>query len=404
MKHTFIFIVSGLAVGIAIGFLLPHSWVFVEDPMTMQSAAGDGIGYVCPMFCVVLDELPADRSCPVCGMELAPIDTSGELDDHERHMIGLELAKLEERELFVELRLTGEVDYDESRLGVVSSRAAGWLETVSSKVTWEEVKQGETLFELYSPEVFTAQQGYLVARERGGTLLDSARAALLNLGVAETEIERIGESGKPLRTLPYRAPRGGVIVRRRAVEGAHVKAGEEVYAVASLDEVWLQMEVFESDLPWLGKGREIEVKSQLPPFDTFTGKVIFIDPVIDRRSRVARARIVVKNRRTDNGQWAFLPGQRIRSVVRVPIGAAGGPAAVGVAASEILALPRSAVLRTGQRSVVYLMSVVDADGRASYRFDADNASASIAGELVQVLIGPLVRGSEAQGDSEGVKR
>ena len=302
------------------------------------------------------------------------------------------------------MRLFGEVDYDERLLGSVTARTAGWIESLSKKVSWEEVEEGEVLLELYGPELFAAQEEYRVAVERGGALLAAAREKLLLLGVSERDLEAVGRGDAALSRVPYRSPRRGVIARRSAVEGAHVMEGEELFAVADLTRVWLQLEAFESDLPYLRLGTPVTVEPEWDDEPELAGRIAFRDPVVDRVSRTLRVRVEVENRRRADGTWVLVPGQRVRARARLALGADGEPLPPGEEPVPALAVPRSALLVTGERTVVYVLYTdeEDAGGERARRYELDprRLPPRVGYELVEVRVGALAQRADAEGRSE----
>lgn len=386
MKRRTLLLGSTFAIGIVIAQLVPGSWIFRSSEP--EPILDENVGWACPMFCVVMDERPPDELCPVCGMELGPVSTSSSLDDHQRAMIGLAARRVEAVRLEKELTLYGEVDFDETRLGVVTARTAGWIEKLTRNVQWEEVTADDVLFELYAPELFEAQQELIAARDVPD-LRAAARQRLALLGLDERELEDLASRTEPARTVPRRAGRAGVLVRRNVNEGAYVARGQEVFAIADLSQVWVQLEVFEPDLPWLGIGTEIVLRDSSIGRETFTGRVAFADPVVDRRTRTARVRVEVTNRRRDDGSWTLLPGQRLEARARIALDAEGRPLAAGSESEPVLALPRSSVLRTGKRAVVYVLR--DESGADPFAVDPQSLPEAVSTILVEVEIGPLVR-------------
>ena len=346
------------------------------------------------MFCMVVKEheLPPDRKCSVCGMVLAPIAAAPMIDEQERAMIGLETEAIRERPLVREVRLFGEVDYDDTRVVAVSARADGWLERVDAKTTWVDVEAGDTLFALYSPALLEAQQEFLIARDAGEGLRRIAAERLALLGLEAREIDAIEKAGETQRVVAYRAPIGGTIIRRHAVQGAAVKAGQEIYAIADLSQVWLQLEAFESDLPLLRPGAVVRITPDLHGPTSTPGlerRITFIDPVVDPRSRTVRLRVEMDNPRVE-GRYTFLPGERVVGVARIALGPEGA------APRPMLAVPHSSVLRTGVRTVVYVLHGVSDDGSPVYDLDPKRLPTRLGYELVEVELGPLARRADAE--------
>ena len=397
---------AGLLAGIVLILILPSSWLFVGADRPDHTGHADGdVQYACPMFCVVMDEMPADGLCPVCGMALAPISGESRLDAAERRMAGVEATAVRRRPLIRTVRVVGEVDYDETRLSRITTRVAGWLEQVWVDTAWMEVEEGAPLAAIYSPELFSAQTEFLLARsgnDAGGGLSDAARRRLRLLGVSEEEIAELARTGEVKESLVLRAPRSGVVVERAAVEGLSVAKGALLYRIADLSRVWVQTEVFEADLPWVRVGQEVRLSVETTGAD-MAGRIAFVDPVIDRMTRTARVRIEVENPRGTDGARLFRIGQRVDAWIRAPIGADGRMVPPGgPVGAEPLSVPRSAVLRTGERTVLYvLFTEIEVDGRPvrDYRLNPDALPETVLYEMVGVTVGPVAHSPDA-GDGE----
>jgi multidrug efflux pump subunit AcrA (membrane-fusion protein) len=401
--------VLGLLLGSVLVAVLPSSWLFVQrdehagHPMETANA----VTYACPMFCVVMDHMPEDEKCPVCGMTMTLVSGESTLNRSEQHMVGLQADVVRRIPLVRNVRVVGEVDYDETRLARITTRVGGWLETVWIDSTWTEVAKGEPLAAIYSPELYAAEQEYLVAlrASRGkdvegnalgpSSLLRTARRRLELLEVGPKEIASLEKSGVPRDSVVIRAPVGGVVVDRRVLEGASVKKGASLYTVADLSKVWVQALVFESDLPWVRVGQTVRLEIGGRD-ELLRGKVSFVDPIIDRNARTARVRIEVDNRVDDNGLRPLRIGQRVDAWLDARLDAQGGllsPDATADAENP-LSVPRTAVLRTGERNLVYVLFTEEetAGGRArDYQLDPENLPSKLWYEAVQIRVGPLAR-------------
>ena len=379
-------------VGVGIAFLVPETWVFRSDHGTHEHAE-EGAGWACPMFCVVMDKKPADEKCPVCGMELGLVSSETALSKHEQAMIGLAPHALEEVPLVHELVLYGEVTWDPNRVEVVSARSAGWVERLVRRVPLEEVKAGDVLYELYSPDLYEAQQELIASRDRP-ELRDAARERLRLLGLDDEAIDSVQDSKSPKRRVPRRSPRDGVVADLSIDEGAHVARGAKVLGIADPATVWIQFEVFESELAWLSTGMEIELNDVALGDKPVRGRIVFVDPVVDRMSRTARVRVEIENRRRADGQWALLPGQRMKATAKVGLGFDGYPVRKDGARAELMALPRSSVLRTGRRSVVYVL--YDRSQSDPFIFDAATLPETVGYVMIEVEVGPLAQHADRE--------
>jgi len=392
---------TGLVIGMLMAFVAPAGWVFAEreTTSTVSGGAADD-AYACAMFCVVLKEMPDDKRCPVCGMELTPVSGETSLDPDQRRMIGLEVQALGRVPLAYTVRVVGEVDYDEARLARVTTRSAGWLDEVWVDTTWMEVEKGRKLASFYSPDLYAAQKEYLVQLDQAGdeasgsarSLLASAERRLKLLGIESEEIEALRRANAVQEALVLRAPFDGVVVERHAVRGASVKKGAALYTIADLSRVWIQAEVFERDLMWVRMGQTVwvQVDNRVEPI---RGRVAFIDPVINRHTRVARMRIEVENPLLPDGTRLVRIGQRADARIEARLDEKGALASAETEdVRNPLAVPRSSVLTTGERSVVYVLFTEEPDGKTrQYGLDPERLPATVFYEMVEVRLGPLAR-------------
>ncbi len=308
--------------------------------------------YTCPMDTWV--KQPDPGRCPVCGMDLLPV-TKEELrtgvmriDHRRRQLIGLRTGVVERRDISVEIKAVGMVAYDESRIADVTLKYDGWIERLLVDTTGERVRKGQPLLTLYSPELYTAQQDYLLALAQTGTARDEAskarseaivrgaRRRLELLDVPAGEIDRITKSGEPSRTITIRAPAAGVVVDKNVVDGGAFKRGDRLYRIASIDRVWVEADIYEQDLPLVEVGQKAVVTLTHLPGKAFEGKVAFIYPYLDKGARTARARVELPNR-----DFALKPDMYANVTLQAGRG-------------ERLVVPESAVIYSGPRRIVFL--------------------------------------------------
>jgi Cu(I)/Ag(I) efflux system membrane fusion protein len=382
---------AGVGIGLVLVIFLPASWLFTGG-LAMKVEHGEGTQFACPMFCVVMDELPGDGRCPVCGMELDEVSGELKLNRAEQRMAGIEAVRLERVPLVRTVRVVGEVDYDERLVSRVTTRAAGWLTNVFVDAGWEDVEKDAPLVSIYSPELFAAQEEFLVARAaKDGPLLAAARRRLTLLGVGEAEIGELERTEKTAESLVLRSPRSGVVVTRNALPGASVKRGETLFAVADLGRVWIQTEVYERDLPLVRVGHSVRLDAETLG-RTLVGRVAFIDPAIERRTRTARVRVEVENPRRDDGTRLLRIGQRVDAVIEARLDGNGEVVAPGgEPAKDPLALPASAVLRTGERTIAYALFTEKVPGKPVHRLDPDRLPETVLYQLTPIRVGPAAR-------------
>jgi len=312
-----------------------------------EAGPGDTIAYyTCPMHTSIRAAEPG--SCPICGMTLTPV-TQAELqsgavrvDADRRAKFGIELVAAALRPMASVLRVPAVVTWDPDRVQDVSVRASGWVESLPGGAPGEEVRAGQVLFTLYSPELVASQDDLFQASAQVGTGVpgaearrDAARTRLQRLGLTTAQVARIEAVGHTVEQVPFLSPRSGFVIARTAVEGAMVTSGQTLFRIGDLREVWLEGAVPEGRLAALTRGQEVTVR--LPGEDpSRPGSVAQILPQVDPATRTARIRV-----RLDNADGALRPDQW--ATVEIALG--GG---------ERLAVPESAVLYTGPRRLVFV--------------------------------------------------
>lgn len=316
---------------------------------------------------------PEPGECPICGMDLV-LAESGPPNDAETATISLSerakvLAQIRTAEVErlgsgrVQRRLLGRVDYDETSLRTVTAWIGGRIERLHVSTTGERVKRRQVIATLYSPEVYNSHQDLIQARQQLERLQDGAtpsarRAAeaalsagrdrLRLLGVPASEVRTMERADKPSERVRIRSPFGGTVIERLATQGSYVETGSGLYRVADLSTLWVQLDAYESDLPLLEPGQEVVLRVEALPGDEFTGRVTFVDPVLDTKTRTARVRIEVENR-----DRRLLPGMFVEASVRSDSSSKAG-------GDPPLVVPATVPLFTGRRSIVYV-EVPDAD-------------------------------------------
>jgi Cu(I)/Ag(I) efflux system membrane fusion protein/cobalt-zinc-cadmium efflux system membrane fusion protein len=296
------------------------------------------------------------------GMDLVPVyedevkgGVSIKIDPVVEQNMGIRTAEAKVVPLVNTIRTYGHITYNETQTMEVSSKVNGWIEKLHVDFTGEHVNKGEPLFEIYSPELTAAQEEYLTAL-RGGSrlgaggkdsLLASARRRLLYFDVAESEIEEIEKTGTVKKTILIRSPFTGIVTMKNVIEGVFVKAGETVYEIADLSTVWLEAHIYEYELNWMREGLRAEMTLPYLPGKTYSGKVSFIYPYLQRQTRDVVVRLVFENPNLELKPDMYAD-VRIETV---------GP-------GKGLAIPSETVIRSGERNVVF---VAEGDGRFSPR-------------------------------------
>jgi len=313
-------------------------------PVAGASGAGDIAHYTCPMHPSVKQHGPGQ--CPLCGMDLTPVSRaeleSGVIlvDDARRLRIGVKTAAVEAAPMDLSLRALGRVTFDEKALVDVTLKLDGYIQELRVNATGEPVKKGDVLFTLYSPELYAAQQEYLLARQSqsaaNASLAGAARKRLELWGLSPAQIERVAQRGQPVENMPFLAPASGYVLEKNVVEGAAVKAGERLFRIAPLAKVWVEADVYEQDLARVTPGLPVEVTLPYLPGKTYAGRVGYVYPSLKGATRTGRIRIELPN-----------PGLELKPDMYADVRFVlhGGPR---------LQVPDSAVIYTGPRRLVFV--------------------------------------------------
>ncbi len=351
--------------------------------------------------------------CPVCGMKRGPVmmDMSADageaeiaLGERARRLAELATEPVARRHLRKRIRTVGKVTYDETRLKMVSAWTSGRIDKLFADFTGMVVSSGDHLVEIYSPEMISAQEELLQAarsvdavrndstgssRRLSEGLVVSAQRKLELLGVTAAQIDELERTGEVANHLVIHTALDGTIVHKWTMEGKYVKTGDPLYQIADLTKVWLLLDLYEADLPWIAPFQEVSVTAQSLPGETFLGEIVFVDPVVDPTTRTIKVRVNV-----DNPDRRLKPEMYVTARIDVALGAGGRaatPAARGAfacpmhtweaadaltacpicemdmvpveslpgyrppsASVAVPSVPTEAVMRTGQRSLVYV--------------------------------------------------
>lgn len=350
-KTTLIAASSTLIIGVLIGWLVfggsnntsstEHDHVIVEDAETI---------WTCSMHPQIRQGEQGD--CPICGMDLIPLesDQNEELDPMAVSMstTAMQLAKVQtlvvgERNVTKSIQLNGKVQVDERLLHTQSSHVSGRIEDLAVTFQGDFVSEGQVIARLYSPELVTAQEELLEAQKIAATqpaLFNAAKEKLKKWKLTDKQIDQVLTSGQAIESFPILADVSGYVTEKMVNLGDYVRQGEPIYQITDLSKVWVLFDVYETDMGFINNGDEVEYTIQSIPGKTFRGKISYIDPVINPKTRVAKARVERKN--TD---LRLKPEMFVSGIVEAGISNQ----------KQSLTVPKSAVMWTGTRSVVYVM-------------------------------------------------
>lgn len=286
----------------------------------------------------------------MAGMEMGD-EGSIRLTADEIRTFGVTFGTVERRPLERTIRAVGAVDFDETRMAYVAPKFGGFVERLYVDFEGKPVSRGQPLLEIYSPELVSAQEELLLARRLGekvgssgvegvaeGTsdLLASARRRLRYWDISAAQIDRILATGEVTKTLTLHSPASGIVMEKSVLEGQAVKPGENLYMIADLSEVWVEAELFESDAALVHEGMPASITVAALPGRTFSGRVEYVYPTIEKRTRSMKARIALPN-----PGGTLKPGMYATVRLERELG-------------EVLSVPRSAVLNTGETAVAFV--------------------------------------------------
>ncbi|MHC2070847.1 efflux RND transporter periplasmic adaptor subunit [Bremerella sp. T1] len=304
-----------------------------------SASAQAGAEYICPMMCTPPSSQPG--RCPVCAMELVVASSGGSGGDSHSIQIGSaarRIANIQTTEATMQpmtrnVRAIGKLKYDEASLKTISAYVGGRLDRLYADFTGVVVEQGEPLALLYSPDLYSAQVEYLLAKKSvvqaspgvlpsvasaNRNLFENARQQLIELGMTEAQITDLEGNGKADSRLHLNSPMSGTVIQKMAVEGQYVKASDPIYQLADLSTVWLMLELFPEDAACIGYGEKVEAEVQSHPGKKFTGRVAFIDPNVNERTRTIGVRVALPNE-----EGLLKVGDFATAFLRIP--AAAGP-------------------------------------------------------------------------------
>src|SRR4051812_26226416 len=356
MKRFILVLLLTIAAGVGGWFAALH-W---HAP---HAALNDGLIYTCSMHPQVRSPKPG--RCPFCGMELVPLGQAGKtpvengvmLSSNRVNAIHVQTVEARKQPLRRTLRVAGTIDDNDATHRIISAYIDGRIDKLFVNSLGAEVVKGQPLATFFSPTILAAEREYLALlqqapadalpqlKEEQDRLVTGSARRLRQLGLTEAQIKNLAEKNAADIRTEILAPLSGTVVARNVYEGQYVKEGEKLFEIADFSTMWFKFDAYERDLPWIQKGQDIEVTTPAAPGKTFAAKVSFIDPNINDPTRTAKIRVEIPNPIvTANG------GTPSRELLHRIF----AEAIVKVAIPEVLAVPRTAVLATGTRTLVYL--------------------------------------------------
>ncbi|MBN2589445.1 MAG: efflux RND transporter periplasmic adaptor subunit [Sedimentisphaerales bacterium] len=351
--------------------------------------------------------------CPLCLMDLIPLkqdeieENKIEFSEAAMKLMEIETSPVERKFVTKQIRLSGKIDYDETRIKYITSWITGRIERLFVDYTGIKVNKDDHMVIIYSPQLISAQAELLQALKaiqnikpdnfrtdsidsiRNSILAtrDAAREKLRLLGLKSEQIAEIEKNGEPVDHITIYSPIGGVVIDKNATEGMYVETGTKIYTVADLSQVWVKLDAYESDMMWIRYGQEVEFSTEAYPGEVFNGKISFIEPVLNPETRTVKIRLII-----ENPDGKLKPDMFVRAIVNSKVAKSGmimdeqmagkwicpmhlnivkdSPGTCDICEMDLvkaeslgfvtsdeeapLVVPASAVLITGKRAIVYV--------------------------------------------------
>jgi membrane fusion protein, copper/silver efflux system len=341
---------GGLFPAILILVLLPAAFLFgyalrgpgpEADSGAMETPERAVDFWTCSMHPQV--QQPGPGKCPICHMDLIPVsaDDSGGVagaavfstSEAARELMRIQTAPVERRFVSHEIRMVGKIDFDETNLAYITAWVPGRLDRLYVDFTGIEVRKGDHMVYLYSPDLLAAQEDLRraakalagIRQEAPEVLKDTAKAAvtasrekLRRWGLTDAQIDGAEKQGGASDHVTIYAPVAGTVVNRSGQEGMYVDTGTRIYTIADLTSLWVKLDAYESDLTWLRYGQKVTFEAEALPGEKFEGQITFIDPVLDKATRTAKVRVIVKNK-----DRRLKPEMFVRATVRAQVAGGG---------------------------------------------------------------------------------
>ena len=359
MRSRLAMMVLGVVLGVVATLMIPgfhprHDHASAPGPAGSEQVAVKQL-WTCSMHPQIIQDHPGN--CPICGMKLVPLrrqePESGAAADANPQVtidpvtvqnMGIQTGVVAKGPLQRDIRLVGVVGYDETTLSQITTKFKGWVEKLEVNVTGQQVHRGDALFEIYSPEMYTAQAEYLLAvKQPGGHgsendfVRASARTKLKFFDIGDDQIAELEKSGRPMKTLTIRAPHDGIVMEKMVLEGQMVEPGMKLFQIADISTVWVLGQVYEQDVPYLRLGQDVQVTLSYQPDRTYHGRVTYIYPTVDEQTRTVKVRMEFHN-----PGYALKPGMFTSVTLKARL------------AAEALLVPDMAVLRSGESNTVFV--------------------------------------------------
>ena len=386
MKKKNLIIISALILISGLSF-----YFLQTGPGMTQKTSGEKSGQessVKPQPAAEHEGHTADRAQPQGKIEVSEEQKEKEaptveISPEKQQLIGVRTAEVSAKHLKKIIRTVGRIEYDETKLATVNTKIEGWIEKLYVDYTGRHVKKGEPLVEIYSPELIAAQQEFLnlikwrsksetknskseiekMLSKDAEVIIEAAKQRLRLWDISDAQIQKIEESGKPVRTLTIYSPVNGYVVQKTALQGMRIMPGEKLFDVADLSSVWVISDIYEYELSLISTGQQAVISLSYFPGKEFSAKIEYIYPTLSGETRTAKVRFSIPN-----------PGGQLRPQMFTNV-------EIKIDLGRRLAVPREAVIDTGTRKIVYV------DKGDGYFEPREVLTGLRAEELIEILKG-----------------
>ncbi|MDN3596353.1 efflux RND transporter periplasmic adaptor subunit [Zunongwangia endophytica] len=350
MKKTVIYTSLALIIGLFIGYMVFSGNVDSQQETHTEhndKVESEETKWTCAMHPQIIQSEPGD--CPICGMELIPADqNSTDIAGFTMTENAMKLANIQTTVVGISSRnkvvkLSGVLEANEESNAIQASYFSGRIEQLFINTTGEEIQKGQMLATIYSPELVAAQQELLTAlrlKESQPKLYMAVRNKLKNWKLSDSQINSIEENGKVKENFPVFATNSGTVTEKMVSQGDYVDRGQPLFKIANLTKVWAILDAYEQQLSNLKEEQKLQISVNAFADQNFSGTIDFINPVLDNSARTTKVRVVL-----ENPEGKLKPGMFVEAEVDLE-----------AAEDDKISVPKSAVMWTGERSVVYLKS------------------------------------------------
>ncbi|MHC4386066.1 MAG: efflux RND transporter periplasmic adaptor subunit [Planctomycetota bacterium] len=352
---------------------------------------------------------PKPGKCPICFMDLIPVGG----DEHSGHtserqitfspeslkLMEIETVPVERKFVEAEIRMVGKIDFDETRVQGVTAWVPGRIDRMYVDFTGTRVIKGDHMFDLYSPDLISAQAEFLEAIKAAEKLtdessgmvrrsteanLEASKEKLRLLGLADAQIQDIQQADRATDHITINAPHDGVVIEKHVSEGAYVKTGTAIYTIADLSHLWVQLDAYESDMMWVRFGQNVEFTTEAYPGQVFKERITFISPTLDAATRTIKLRV-----NADNSDGTLKPGMFVRGTVRSKVASRGLVADPDIAGKWICPMHPSVIKEQQGQCDICQMDLVKTDSLGYTEAVSQQAP------LVIPATAPLITGKRA---------